>query len=72
MLGSSDWQLVCSVVVDDLWDGGEGRAVLPEHVTPVCRLSELHVHEALTTPDREREKGKIRLCLSDSIKTRLL
>ena len=68
VLGSSDWQLVCSVVVDDLRDGGEGRAVLSEHVTSVCRLSELHVHEALTTPDRERSKReKIHFCLSDSI-----
>lgn len=51
MLSSSDRQPVCSVVVDDLGDGGEGRAVLSEHVTAVCRLSELHVHEALTTPE---------------------
>lgn len=58
MLSSSDWQLVCSVVVDDLWDGCEGRAVLSEHVTPICRLGELHVHEALTTPDRKRRKKK--------------
>lgn len=56
MLSSSDWQLVCSVVVDDLRDSGEGRAVLSEHVAPICRLGELHVHEALTTPDRERRK----------------
>lgn len=56
MLSSSDWQLVCSVVVDDLGDGGEGRAVFSEHVSPLCRLSELHMHEALTTPDRERGK----------------
>lgn len=61
MLGSSDRQLVCGVVVDDLGDGGEGRAVLSEHVTPVCRLSELHVHEAFAAPYRKREKeeGKI-------------
>lgn len=68
MLSSSDWQLVCSVVVDDLRDGGEGRAVLSKHVTAVGRLSELHVHEALTTPDTER-KGMIHLCMSDSIIT---
>lgn len=54
VLSSSDRQLVCGVVVDDLWDGGEGRAVLPEHVAPVCRLSELHVHEAFAAPERER------------------
>ncbi len=58
MLSSSDWQLVCGVVVDDLGDGGEGRAVLSEHVASVCRLSELHVHEALTTPDTERERER--------------
>lgn len=56
MFSSSDRQLVCGVVVDDLGDGGEGRAVLPEHVTPICRLSKLHVHEALTAPDRERRE----------------
>lgn len=58
VLSSSDRQLVCSVVVDDLWDGAERRAVLPEHVTPLRRPSELHVHEALTAPDRERRKKK--------------
>lgn len=60
VLSSSDRQLVCSVVVDDLWDGGERRAVLSKHVTPLCRPSELHVHEALTAPDRERRKKKKR------------
>lgn len=60
VLGSSDWQLVCSVVMDDLGDGGEGRAVLPQHETAVCGLGELHVHEALKTPDREsRETGTL-------------
>lgn len=53
MLGSSDGQLVCGVVMDDLWYGGEGGAVLPQYVTAVCGLGELHVHEALTAPDRE-------------------
>lgn len=53
VLGSSDGQLVCGVVMDDLWDGGEGGAVLPQHVTAVCGLAELHVHEALTAPGRE-------------------
>ncbi len=57
VLGSSDRQLVCGVVVDDLGDGGERRAVLSEHVTPLCRLSELHVHEALAAPDRERRNN---------------
>lgn len=51
MLSSSDWQLVRGVVVDDLGDGGEGRAVLSEDVAAICRLSKLHVHEALTTPE---------------------
>lgn len=53
VLGSSDGQLVCGVEMDDLWDGREGGAVLPQHVTAVCGLGELHVHEALTAPDRE-------------------
>jgi len=52
VLGSSDVQLVCGVVVDDLGDGGEGGAVLPEDVAPLWRASELHVHEALTAPGR--------------------
>lgn len=51
MLGASDRQLVSGVVVDDLGDGGEGRAVLPEHVTPVCGMGELHVHEAFAAPE---------------------
>lgn len=53
MLGPSDGQLVCGVVMDDLWDGAEGGAVLPQHVTAVRRQAELHVHEALTAPGRE-------------------
>lgn len=56
VLGSSDGQLVCGVVMDDLRDGGEGGAVLPQHVTAVCGLGELHVHEALTAPDREQRE----------------
>lgn len=32
VLGPSDGQLVRGVVVDDLGDGGEGGAVLPQHV----------------------------------------
>lgn len=55
VLGSSDRQLVCGVVVNDLGDGEEGGAVLPQHVTAICGLGELHVHEALTAPDRKEE-----------------
>lgn len=55
VLGSSDGQLVSSVVVDDLWDGGEGGAVLTKHVTSISRLSKLHVHEAFTTPEGQRK-----------------
>lgn len=54
VLGSSDGQLVCGVVMDDLGNGGEGGAVLPQHVTAIYRLGELHVHEALTAPDRKQ------------------
>lgn len=68
MLSSSDWELVCSVEMDDLRDGGKGRAVLAEYVTSISRLGELHVHEALTTPDRE-EEGNIQLLLLDSIQS---
>lgn len=57
MLGSSDGQLVRSVIVDDLGDGGEGGAVLPQHEAAVSRLGELHVHEALTAPDRQCAGG---------------
>lgn len=42
--------------MDDLWDGGEGGAVLPQHVTAVCGLAELHVHEALAAPGRGKEE----------------
>lgn len=55
VLGSSDRQLVCGVVMNDLGDGEEGGAVLPQNVTAVRRLGELHVHEALTAPDRKEE-----------------
>lgn len=55
VLGSSDRQLVCGVVMNDLGDGEEGGAVLPQHVMANCRLGELHVHEALTAPDRKEE-----------------
>lgn len=51
VLGSSDWQFVCSVVVDDFGDGAERRTVFAEDVMAVCRLRELHVHEAFTTPE---------------------
>lgn len=55
VLGSSDGQLVCGVVMNDLGDGEEGGAVLPQNVTAVCGLGELHVHEALTAPDGKEE-----------------
>lgn len=60
VLSSSDRQLVCGVVVDDLGDGGEGRAVLAEHIAAICGLGELHVHEALTAPggDAGRRRRK--------------
>lgn len=57
VLGSSDGQLVRRVVVDDLGDGGEGGAVLPQHEAAVSGLAELHVHEALTAPDTQGEGG---------------
>lgn len=56
VLSASDWQLVCGVVVDDLRDGGERRTVLPKNVVPLCRLGELHVHEAFTTPTRKKKR----------------
>lgn len=56
MLGSSDGQLVCGVVMNDLGDGEEGGAVLPQNVTAVRGLGELHVHEALTAPDGKEER----------------
>lgn len=58
MLGTSDWEFVCGVEVDDLWDGVKGWAVLPQHIFAVFTLSELHVHEALTAPvNKEEEEG---------------
>lgn len=56
VLGTSYWQLVCSVVVDDLGDGEERRTVLPKNVTPVCKLAELHVHEAFTAPNKNKRQ----------------
>lgn len=56
VLGSSDGQFVCGVVVDDLGDGAERRTVFTENVAAVCGLGELHVHEALTTPDRKTKQ----------------
>lgn len=49
------------VIVDDLGDGGEGGAVLPQHEAAVSRLGELHVHEALTAPDTQSEGDEITL-----------
>lgn len=59
VFGPSDWQLVCSVVVDDLWDGEEWRAVLPKHKTPIWKKSEFHVHEAFAAPGGKRKRGKM-------------
>lgn len=53
VLGSSDWQLVCRVVGDDLGDGRERRAVLSEDVAAVWGLGELHMHEAFAAPDNK-------------------
>lgn len=61
VLGSPDRQLVRGVVVDDLGDGGEGRAVLPQHEAAVSRLAELHVHEALAAPDTQ-SGGRVMRC----------
>lgn len=70
MFSTPDWQLVCSVVVDDLWDGGEGGAVLAKHVTTICKLSELHMHESFAAPGRERDRRDD--TLSDLVKPGLL
>lgn len=61
MLGSSDGQLVCGVVMNDLGDGEEGGAVLPQNVTAVRGLGELHVHEALTAPDGKEDTATFHL-----------
>ena len=58
MFGPSDRQLVGGVVVDDLGDGVEGRAVLTQDVLPVLRRGEPHVHEALAAPGEERGPHK--------------
>ena len=50
MLGTSDWEFVCGVEVDDLWDGVKGRAVLSQHILAIFILCELHVHETLAAP----------------------
>lgn len=54
MLGTSDWEFVCGVEVDDLWDGVKGRAVLSQHILAIFILCELHVHETLAAPVGEK------------------
>lgn len=56
VFSASDWQLVCSVVVDDFRDRGEGGAVLPKHIAAISSPGELHMHEAFAASERERDK----------------
>lgn len=66
VLGTSDWEFVCGVEVDDFWDGVKRSAVLSQHVLAIFALGELHVHETLAAPVRNKtykheewlEKGK--------------
>ena len=50
MLCAPDGQLVDSVVVDHVRDGGEGPAELTEDVLPLRRLLDPHVHKAVGAP----------------------
>ena len=50
VLGAADGKLVGGVVVDDLGEGVERRAVLPQDVLALFGQRELHVHEAVAAP----------------------
>lgn len=50
---ASNGQFVGGVVVNDLWYCREWWAILPKDKTAICKLSELHMHEALTAPVRK-------------------
>ncbi len=56
VLGTSDREFVRGIEVDDLWDGFKGRAVLSQHVLAIFTLAELHVHETLAAPGREKQE----------------
>lgn len=56
MLGPLDGQLAAGVEVDDLGDTVEGTAVLTQDVLVLLRPRQLHVHEALAAPRRERKQ----------------
>lgn len=58
MFSPLDGQLVAGVVVDDLWDVAEGRAVLTQDKFVVLSLQEFHVKEPLAAP-REREEDPV-------------
>ena len=59
MLSSSDWQLMCCVVMDDFRDGAERRAVLAQDVLAILRLAELHVHEPLAASEEQEERFEV-------------
>lgn len=62
MLGSTDGQLVCGVVMDDFRDGVERRTVLAQDELSFTRLRELHVHEPVTAPaERNMDRDPSRL-----------
>lgn len=42
--------------MDDLWNRVKGGAVLAQDVLPITRLRELHMHEAMTAPEKTVEK----------------
>lgn len=67
MFGSFDGEFVCGVIVDHFRDGVEWRAVLAQDIAAVFGLAELHVHESLAAPQREREVQAAGLTVSYQI-----
>lgn len=54
VLRALDGQLAAGVVVHDLWDAAEGRAVLAQHELVFLGPGQLHMHETLTAPGKRR------------------
>ena len=54
MLGTLDRKFTLSIVVNHLWNAGEGLAELSQYVTHCSRLGSFccnfHMHEATTAP----------------------
>lgn len=67
VFGSADGQFVRGVVMNDFRDGVKRRTVLSQDELPITRLRELHVHEPVTAPERQRIVVSARLALPHQI-----